>query len=431
MKHWLSVVLLALLQYLPPACAETDISRTALVIGNSIYVAAGALKNPVNDAELIAKQLRVLKFDVAILLNANSEQFDNAVAAFSKTLSSKGGLGFVFYAGHAVQINGKNYLQPVDARFSTEAEVLRQGYDIDRIIGLSKVPAAQAVIMVFDACRNNPFDLAYRSSTGLAPRKEPGFLIAYSTAPYAKARDGSGRNSPYTQALAQALAKPQASIEAMFKATADAVYQTTGGEQAPWFQSSLRTDWALANNAIVERTLSDRIAMASEKNSSLRRDGAYQPGNQRKGKFAHLNANDWDEISSRIMSTAGRMSSDEIAPLQAKAQRGDAEAQTLFGHLYKEGLHVNRSNPKAMEWYRRASGQGFSLAQAWLGEMQFNRGQRAEGFTLLSLAAESGVRSAQADLAFAYAIGAGTTQNMEQAGANLLHFMKPALPAPK
>lgn len=240
MKYSLAILLCLLLS---PITYATS-ARTALVIGNSDY-ALMPLSNPENDAEDIASKLKTLGFEVLFEKNQSKAETKALIREFGKKLKQKGGVGLFFYAGHGLQIDGKNYLVPVDFSVETAYEVADAAIDASLITGAMEEAANPLNIVLLDACRDNPFPRKNRSSSrGLAKMDSAsGTIIAYSTSPGDVAADGDGRNSPYTSNLLQYMDKPGLTIEQVFKRVRVGVEDSTGGRQLPWETSSLRGDF--------------------------------------------------------------------------------------------------------------------------------------------------------------------------------------------
>lgn len=159
-------------------------SHTALVIGNSAYKFAPPLKNPANDASDISAVLKKLGFDVTTLLNASQQEMDEAIGDLGRRLAG-GGVGLFFYAGHGAQVNGENYLLPVDANLKSEADVKYKAVNAGQVLtGMGEARNGMNIV-ILDACRDNPFPRSYRSSkSGLAEMEAPkGSIIAFATAP--------------------------------------------------------------------------------------------------------------------------------------------------------------------------------------------------------------------------------------------------------
>jgi hypothetical protein len=218
-----------------PAAAE---QRTALVIGNSTYN-SGPLKNPVNDASDMSVALQKLGFKVILKKNANLETMEEAIEDFGNRLK-RGGVGLFYYAGHGVQVNGINYLIPIDAKINKESDIRFKAFDAGRILAEMENANNGLNIVLLDACRDNPFGKSFRSaSRGLAivSSAPAGTFFSYSTGPGQVAQDGEGRNSPYIAALLTSMNEPGIVIEEVFKRVRQRLRKETG--QVPWELSSL------------------------------------------------------------------------------------------------------------------------------------------------------------------------------------------------
>lgn len=224
-----------------PAAAEP---RVALVIGNSAYKGdLPALPNPENDAKLMARTLKSVGFDVIDIENASQSDLKKAILDFGNRLSAAGrdATGLVFYAGHGVQVNGENYLIPVDAQIKKEADVDLAAVTLSSIQSQMQFADNAVNIIILDACRNNPLKASSRGmKRGLAEIDAAnGTFIAYSTAPGQTAADGNDFNSPYTKALAEKITEPGVSISDVFQEVRTQVLAETGNQQRPWDSSSL------------------------------------------------------------------------------------------------------------------------------------------------------------------------------------------------
>jgi hypothetical protein len=212
--------------------------RTALIIGNSAY-SSGPLKNPVNDAADMSALLKKLGFSVTLKKNAGLQEMDEAIEAFGNSLK-RGGVGLFYYAGHGVQVNGANYLLPIGAKINKEADVKYQAVDANKILDEMATANNGLNIVMLDACRDNPFARSFRNaSRGLAivSSAPSGTFISYSTSPGNVARDGDGRNSPYTAALLKYMQAPGLTISDVFINVRTKLKKETG--QVPWELSSL------------------------------------------------------------------------------------------------------------------------------------------------------------------------------------------------
>lgn len=217
--------------------------RIALVIGNGAYGSA-PLANPVNDARDMAESLRRCGFGVARLENATRNQMATALRDFGDQLL-RGGVGLFYYAGHGMQVQGRNYLIPVNADIQREDEVPYQALDAEAVLAKMETARNRLNIVILDACRNNPFGRGSRSGVqGLAQMDAPkGTFIAFSTAPGRVASDGTGRNGLYTRHLLANLATPGLKLEDLFKRVRTGVLKDSAEQQMPWDSSSLMGDF--------------------------------------------------------------------------------------------------------------------------------------------------------------------------------------------
>ncbi|MEI6875735.1 MAG: caspase family protein, partial [Spirochaetota bacterium] len=189
----------------------------ALVIGNGAY-ASSPLKNPVNDATDLASALKDLGFAVTLLPNATRETMEKAIRDFGTSLRS-GGTGLFYYAGHGVQVKGRNYLIPIGADIQEADEVSYRAVDADLVLAQMESAGNGTNIVILDACRNNPFPGADRAigDRGLAivGVQPSGSYIIYATQPNATAQDGSGRNGVFTKYLLANLKTPGLDVDLM------------------------------------------------------------------------------------------------------------------------------------------------------------------------------------------------------------------------
>jgi uncharacterized caspase-like protein len=217
--------------------------RVALVIGNGNYQHIGQLSNPRNDAQLMANALRTAGFELIggeALVDGDRGRMVAAVRQFGQALGSDA-VAIFYYAGHGVEVRGNNYLIPVEANPRRELDVELEMFDAGIVLRQMEGAGARLSIMILDACRNNP--LAGRGlrsgSAGLQPmRAARGTIISYAAQPGAPALDGDDANSPYTQALADAIRRPGLNVLDVFNEVGLAVERRTGGMQVPWVSSS-------------------------------------------------------------------------------------------------------------------------------------------------------------------------------------------------
>lgn len=216
--------------------------KLALLIGNGAYHDA-PLTNPVNDARKMAAALKRLGFEVIVHENVGQKEMKRAIDKFGQALKGYD-VGLFFYSGHGIQVNGENYLMPVDANPASENDVEYDCVNAGRILGKMEDAENKTNIIILDACRNNPFERSWTRSAkgkGLAFMNAPsGSLIAYATSPGNVAFDMSeSSNSPYTAALLQHIETPNITISEMFQRVRSVVMKETNNEQTPWEATSL------------------------------------------------------------------------------------------------------------------------------------------------------------------------------------------------
>ena len=264
---FLLVAALFLFSFIPLAYAAAGESRVALVIGQSGYRAVPPLPNAANDAKHMAELLNSAGFEVTSAEDLSQNDMRQAISDFAAKVSASGPdtVALVFYAGHGLQIDGENFLIPVDLDPKREADVPLQAVRLNDLLNTLGALHTRMRILMLDACRNNPFP-ALNGTTGhglaIVDTKAgaPGSFISYSTSPGAEAEDGSGEDSPYTTAVLSIAKQPNLPIEQAFKQIRVAVNQATDGRQVPWESSSLTSDFKFFSSDNGPRTASDAQA---------------------------------------------------------------------------------------------------------------------------------------------------------------------------
>jgi len=228
---------------LSAGAASAQRTRVALVIGNSFYRSVDRLANPASDARLIAQTLKEAGFTLigdGPQLDLDKARFDRNIQAFGRALQGAD-VALFYYSGHGMQVEGVNWLVPVDAKPTGPRDLDFQMVDASLVLRQMEGSGTKLNIMILDACRNNPF--AFRgvrgAQSGLAEMRAPeGTLISYATQPGNVAVDGDSGNSPYTAALAAAIKRPSTDVFQVFNQVGLTVKQATGGHQQPWLASS-------------------------------------------------------------------------------------------------------------------------------------------------------------------------------------------------
>jgi hypothetical protein len=231
--------------------------RVALVIGNSNYRNVAQLSNPTNDAKAVAQLLNTAGFEVISATDLSHNEMIQAVQDFSGKIAGRGPntVAMVYYAGHGVQLAGENYLVPVDARISSEPDLVNGSVRlVDVMATLETIPSRMRIV-ILDACRNNPFPSLNEAGRGLAIVDAPnGSIVAYSTAPGTEALDGTGDHSPYAAAFLRLAHEKNLPIEQLFKRIRLDVNNSTEGRQTPWESSSLTRDFYFFGDTAVAAT---------------------------------------------------------------------------------------------------------------------------------------------------------------------------------
>jgi uncharacterized caspase-like protein len=249
-------------------------NRLALVIGESAYRSVTPLPNPANDATQMSKLLSDAGFDVTTAADLSQKQMNDRVGEFAAKIAAKGPdtVALVFYAGHGLQVDGENFLVPVDVDPMREADIPLQAVRLNDILNtLNSVPSRMRIVLL-DACRNNPFPAINQTAgRGLAmvdtKSGAPGTFVSFSTSPGAEAEDGAGADSPYTTALLTAARTPGLPIEQAFKQVRLAVNKATDGRQTPWDSSSLTEDFSFIAGAGARASAPSSAKMEGAKRS--------------------------------------------------------------------------------------------------------------------------------------------------------------------
>jgi uncharacterized caspase-like protein len=234
----------------PPTVASLPIDaslpakpeRLALVIGNAAYP-SGELKNVINDAQSVSSALALFGFEVTAATNVKGDDLDRTLREFLSKASATGkdAAVLVYYAGQGVEIEGENFVIPVDLKIRSKADLTFGAVPLSTVLsGLSRLPAATRIV-IFDTSRSNPFEA---SPVTQEVRVPPGTVVAFSTSAGGDAVEGADANSPFTAALLDASAQPGLNIEGVFQRVRDQVSKETQGEQVPQVISSLTSAFA-------------------------------------------------------------------------------------------------------------------------------------------------------------------------------------------
>lgn len=320
-------------------------SRNALLIANGKYKNFGSLTTPVSEAKSLKKALEKLDFKVTLVENCNREKINDALYDFQTKLEKSGGIGFFHYGGHAVQVNGKNYLIPVDADIPDERRVASRAVDVDEVMASMQ---ADTNIVILDACRNNPLPA---SSGRTAKRglvitefKPKNSIIVYSAQPGKVAQDGI-----FTPILTEKLLEKK-EFGAILRDVRNAVSTRTNGEQSPGEYNELITDVYLAGYNVQNPVTKDdvkQIEIADYSNNETN------------------TSDNLLEIAKKALEQ--KMYSIAFENFMSLAKQNYAEAQYFVGKLYETGYGVKQDFKKAKKWYEKAASQNNTEACIRLG----------------------------------------------------------------
>lgn len=221
--------------------------RLALVVGCNRYEYAGELKNPLNDARVMKEKLESLGFKVILRENPTLRDLKMTVDDFGIELKNSYAVGLFYFAGHGIQVNGLNYLVPVEANLMAERFVEYDCLRADRVLGHMEQCETEVNIVILDACRNNPFERSWGrglTGRGLAMMDAPrGSFIAYATAPGQTASDGEGENGLYTEFLSREIGAKNLPVTQLFQRIRKGVMDKSNKQQVPWEATSLTSDF--------------------------------------------------------------------------------------------------------------------------------------------------------------------------------------------
>jgi hypothetical protein len=281
------LVAAALLLVCQPAFAQ---KRVALVLANSAYQNAVPLANPVNDGAVVASTLKDAGFDVVdYRRDLPAAETRRALRDFADR-ARDADIAVIYYAGHGIEVDGSNYLIPVDARLERDTDVYDEAFSLDRIL-IAVEPVRKLRLVILDACRDNPFAKSMKRTVasraigqGLAKVEptSPNVLIAYSAKAGSTAADGDGKNSPFTIALSKHLTTPGLDVRRAFGFVRDDVLKSTGNRQEPFVYGSLGGEDDAAGAGPGRTAAAPAAAPAPNPQAEARRDYelALQVGNK-------------------------------------------------------------------------------------------------------------------------------------------------------
>src|SRR5581483_10116319 len=404
-RCWLATFLTFALMAFAATPADAG-SRLALVIGNGKYANAPKLENPANDSADLAAALRKVGFEIIEQQDASREAMTKAMREFSTRLRGTE-VALFFYAGHGMQMNGENYLLPVDADIQTPADVRFNTVNLTDV-QQEMEGSGRVNIIILDACRNNPFADRLAQSGRAAPSRGlgridaagEGSLIVYSTQPNNVALDGAGRNSPFTAALLKHVVTPGIEVRQMLSRVRGDVLAATERRQTPWDSSSLTGDVYLGGAPSSQPP----IAVAANPPPSPTATTTVAPDASRKEQVAAMPA-----------------APPPAAPAPAPPPQNECDRLVAFAPPFstpeqlKRAKHVNWPAAAAACAAVVAEQPGNMRMQYFYGLALDKTNNTVEALRRVKMAADAGDADAMDSLGFFFATGRGTLKNPERA----------------
>jgi uncharacterized caspase-like protein len=427
--------------------------RVALVIGNGAYENAPALPNPPNDARRVAESLRGLGFEVMERFDRNYAAMQTTLGEFADKLQGAK-VGLFFYAGHALQVAGENYLVPVNAKLEREAQLTYQAVTVQAVLRIMEAEVPTRLVLL-DACRDNPLARTLARSMGgtrstmvgqglAGIQAGVGTLIAYATAPGEVAFDGAGQNSPFTTALLEHIASPGLEVRQVLSRVRGSVLDMTDNRQVPWDSSSLRGDFYFvprlveppqqvpapssaapaADNRAFELAFWQSIQNSADPadfEAYLARfpDGIYAA--LARNRLARLKASQQAALPPAVEALPPTLPQVELekqipipaSPPQSRAPVTDCDrlaadptdGQRVSGEVWTAEIDPARAEPACKEAVRQWPYE--PRFQSQYGRVLAKQGNNVEALHWTRKAAEQGSASAQTNLGMMYYIGHG------------------------
>ena len=359
--------------------------RVALVVGNDAYQ-GNPLKNSANDATDMSAVLTELNFQVQLVLNSTRAQLEQAIERFVLSLQ-KDDVVLFYYSGHGLQLEGENYIVPIEYRAITESDAKYAAYSLSAIVDRITSKSPSLSIVILDACRDNPYSRTRSFGRGLAPMTASnGVFIAFATAPGQTASDNqAGKNGLFTGHLLDGLAEPGLSIDTLFNRVRRKVYSESQGKQLPWAASSVIGDFTFRSNSVHSPLLSHTTGahaadnVIAEVTRSIATDRTPVGFKVRGGAF--LASGKADKAIADFTEAVN------LDPQYTEAYRGRAKALILNGDLVgalKDLTKVLSQEPQdAVSRYRR------SLLNSLLGNVDDATSDATEAIRLRPEMAEA------------------------------------------
>ncbi len=355
---------------LSTALASESRSRYALVIGNGEYQTMTRLANPVNDATDVAQELAQYGFAVDLVTNASLGEMSRSVNQFMSTIGSTQEVeaALFYYAGHGVQYNGSNYLIPVNMDIRSSYELLDKALGMDSVVRGLEESRSKFNLIILDACRDNPFSATRGGDRGLSvmTTAKHGSMLVFATSPGDVAQDGAGRNSPFTDALLEAMRLPGVEIRPLITSVQRMVQERTGGGQVPWMNTSYTGEFYF-------QTVEEQLARSQEQLMGLQAELSTleQEIAQREAAIALARSGEerrrleTEQATSRALEAAKQLEAQRMREIERQAQAildSDAAQEILKGEM-EDRLASQEVALRAYANARRAELDALKVAQ--------------------------------------------------------------------
>jgi TPR repeat protein len=403
--------------------------RKAFVVGNDSYRYVTAVENARNDARAIGEVLTRAGFSVMVVEDADRQTLVEALGRFAQSLDADDD-AFVFYAGHGVQVEGRNFLLPVDIeelKSETETTIEYASIEVNSMLGVLKRTGAQSIILILDACRNNPFPVEGSRAAGVAPglaivAPPRGVFVLYSAdegelALSALGDDDKDPNSVFTRVLLRHLKIPGQTVEELANAVQGEVNDlaaTIGHNQFPTYYDRLAGQLVLVPDPCARAA--ERFAGLGETPEAAALIGFLE-------EFPDCKGYDGAMLDLGVMYQTGNgVAQDDAEAVRwyrAAARAGNVEGMLSLGMMYETGTGVAPNDVKALRWFRSAAEAGNAAGMTKLGiSYQSGRGvapSLAEAERWFRAAAEAGDARGMFNLATMYFSGEGVAQDYAEA----------------
>jgi len=358
--------LVAICLVLIPVSDSFAEKRAALVVGNSAYVNARPLANPLNDARDMTRALKQSGFEVVEALDASKSQMDAALRSFTEKLNDAD-VALLYYAGHGLQVGQQNYLVPIDAKLDRERDLDFEAVKLEFVLRQMEIDReGKTSIVILDACRDNPLarNLARSMGTrsvgigrGLAAAATGlGTFIAYSTQPGNVAVDGEGRNSPFAAALIKQMAVEGRNLTSAMIEVRKEVVAATSGTQVPWDHSALTGEFFFtqATGRALQGAISPPppaspadVTALQERLTRLEREAKERDAQSAAGAAAQADGYRLAELRARAANTADLTKDLQKRLFAARMEEGRSSDPSERARLLKKSMDIQ------MEWTRR------------------------------------------------------------------------------